>query len=123
MGSRRDFVSRGDSVDDVLEVGLRLQFAICIRAERHDVLRQLLERLRWGLDVASLFRERGVGSVCEWDVGMVSGCGLLLGVAISLGMDSVSLWIVGILSQCGLGLDARRFVVRREQRRSTHSFG
>src|SRR5579859_1518498 len=67
------------------------------------------------LDVASLLCERGLGSVCEWLMGLLPGSGIFVGFAVSVGVDSLSLRSVVVLSGCRLGLDAEWWVVRREQ--------
>jgi hypothetical protein len=56
--------------------------------------------------VAAVYGERGVEPVCEWSVGAVSGGGLLVGVAVSVGMAAVSLGIMGVLPGCGMGMAA-----------------
>ncbi len=95
----------------------RVQLALCLWSSGHVVLRELYQRgrLRW-IHVAALLRQRCVGSICEWHLGVVPGRGLFMGFSVSLGVDAVSLRFLGILRQRGLGMDARRRrrLVRRE---------
>jgi hypothetical protein len=96
--------------------GYHAQLALCVRRGRHDVLRKLHERWRLWLHVASLFRQRCMGSIFEWCLGLVSGRGLLLGFSVSLGMDTLSLWKLVLLFGCWVGMATRRLVERAEQR-------
>ncbi len=66
-------------------------------AERSELLRELYQRGRMRTDVAAVPGECVVESVCEWCVGAVSGGGLLVGVAVPVGMAAVPLGIVGVL--------------------------
>jgi hypothetical protein len=54
--------------------------------------------------VASLFRDRNLGPVCEWIMGLVSAMGLYLGIALSMGLDSLSLRRVDVLPKLRMGL-------------------
>src|SRR5438477_436680 len=101
MGSQRDFVSLECSVI------ARPEFAICIRHERHGLLRKLRE-LRLRIDVAALLRQRLLAAVLQRKLGMVSRRGLLVGFALSVGVDALSLRLMGLLRQRRLGMDAGR---------------
>src|SRR5665213_2170559 len=92
----------------------RIRFAVFVRPRRHDVLRKLYERWRMRLHVASLLRQRCLGSVCERRLGLVSGRRLLLGISVSLGMDSVSSWQLVLLFRRGLGMATGGFMERAE---------
>src|ERR1035438_10067715 len=76
------------------------QLRVFLRPERHDVLRKLYEC--WGVrvDVAAVLRQRGLGSVFKRRTGMVWGWrGLLLGIALPVGMDALPLWQLGLLDR------------------------
>src|ERR1035438_5638605 len=77
------------------------------RAERHGVLREFHGRGRLRFHVASLLHERGLGSIFEWFMGLLLGSGLLMGVAVSVGMDAVSLRKLVVLSGHGMGMATR----------------
>ena len=66
-------------------------------------------------DVAAIHGERGVESVFEWGAGALSGSGLLVGVAVSVGMAAVSLGHVVVLSRIWMGLAAGWDIQRAEQ--------
>src|SRR5580704_3207142 len=115
MGSQRRPISLAVRVHERTE-----QLTLCLRHERHDVLRKLRRRWRLRLHVASLLRERLLGSLFERRLGLVWGRGLLLGFSLSLGMDSVPLRNVVLLPGRGLGLDARRLMDGAEQYHRRH---
>jgi len=56
--------------------------------------------------LAALFHRRGMGSVHEWRVVLVSGIWIHLGIGLSLGMDAVPLWLLGISAGVRMGVAA-----------------
>jgi len=82
-----------------------------------DIWRSMSRQIRIGdnvylapevwIDVASVSDKCGVESVCQWCVGLVSGGGLLVGFAVSVGLDSVSLGQLELLRRW-MGMAAGR---------------
>jgi hypothetical protein len=56
--------------------------------------------------LAAVLCELVVESVCEWCVGGVSGGGVLVGVAVSVGMVAVPYGSVVVLPVAGMGMAA-----------------
>src|SRR5271157_2417045 len=65
--------------------------------------------------VAALFRQRGLGSVRQWHLGLVFRRGLLVGIPLSVGMDAVPLWQLDLLPGRGLGMAAGQLMEWAEQ--------
>ena len=66
-------------------------FALLLRHQRPELLRQFLQRPRLRDDVAALPGRGRMGSVHEWRLELVSGSWIYLGIFLSLGLDAVSL--------------------------------
>jgi hypothetical protein len=82
---------------------------------RPALLRRLQRRRRMRKHVASLFRQRGLGSVFERRVGVLPGRGLFLGVSIPLGMGPLPLRQLDQLQRLRLGMAAGQFLVWDQQ--------
>src|SRR6202030_2679696 len=79
------------------------------------LLRQLFEGAGLRHGVAALLCRRGLGSIYEWRLGVLSRLRLWMGFRVPVGLDTISLWFMGLSAYRWMGMAAWRFLGRMER--------